>query len=185
MSQRRPKLPVRPGEPPADLRAAMREVLADPPEYTVKFVCTDRGQHARVVLHHLKDTRGDTGASERVMWPEGQKNRAPLTSWCPEAGPEGFRFRCGRCGTNVEMRQETLFRLLDGLAALPPDPGHAHRVVDISLLPFLAVTRLVASAEHGPPLGHRALNPLTGGAFSRPPRRGICRLRRSARGWPR
>jgi hypothetical protein len=125
MSQRRPKLPVRPGGPP--------------PEYTVKFACTDRGQHERVVLAHLKDTRGEAGAGERATWPEGQKNRAPLTSWHQEAGPQGpqgFRFRCGRCGRNVELRQETLFRLLDGLAAQPPDAGHGHPVVDISMLPF-------------------------------------------------
>jgi hypothetical protein len=138
MSQRRPKLPVRPADPAADLRAAMREVLdgPEPPEYTVKFACTDRGQHARVVVAHLKDTRGETGAGNRAVLPEGQKNRAPLTSWNPETGPESFRFSCRRCGRNAEMRQETLFRLLDGLAPQPPDTGDAHPVVDISLLPF-------------------------------------------------
>ena len=122
MSQRRPKLAARPGGPS--------------PEYTVKFTCTDRGQHERLVLAHVKDTRGETGASERVILPEGQGNWPPLTSWCPEAGPQGFRFHCRCCGRNVELRQETLFRLLDGLAAQLPDTGHAHPVVDISLLPF-------------------------------------------------
>lgn len=122
MSQRRPKLPSQPGKPP--------------PEYTVKFVCTDRGQHARVVLRHLKDTRGETGAGNHVMWLDGPKSKAPLTSWHPEAGDQGFTFHCGRCGRNPELRQETMFKLLDGLAALPADPDNAHPIVDISLLPF-------------------------------------------------
>jgi len=120
LSQRRAKLPDLPD--------------GRPRQYTVKLICTDRGQHDRVVLFHLMDTRGDADEGSVVTWPEGPRDRAPLTSWSPEAENEGFHFRCGRCGRNPELRQETLSRLLDGLAAL--DADRAHPVVDISLLPF-------------------------------------------------
>ena len=126
MSQRRPRLPELPD--------------GEPRQYTVKLVCTNRGRHPRVVLFHLMDTRGDLGAGNVVMWAEGQRNRVPLTSWHPENGAQSFHFHCRRCGRNPPLRQETLFELLDGLAA-QPDTGRAHPVVDISDLEYVLSTR--------------------------------------------
>jgi hypothetical protein len=102
--------------------------------FTVKIVCSDRGQHPRGVLHHVLDTRGETDATERVIWPKGQKNGAPITSWNPEAPDESFRFRCPRCRRDVQLRQDSLFKILDALA-LMDDASSGHPVLDISLLP--------------------------------------------------
>lgn len=41
----------------------------------VKVVCSDRGQHGRIVLHHLHDTR-DVLLDEDVMWPGRKAVRA-------------------------------------------------------------------------------------------------------------
>ena len=108
------------------------------PGYSVKITCTDRGRHSRSVLQHVKDTRGEPTANERVMYPDGPARRAPVTSWSPETGEQGFTFHCPRCGRNLPLRQETLFELLDGLAE---QEATGHPVIDISVLEYVLSTR--------------------------------------------
>ena len=124
MSRRRPKL----GPP------SLPEMIAGPRRYTTKVVCSDRGQHPQGVLYHLRDERDVRVFTERAVWPEGQKNGVPITVWNPETGNQSFRFRCPRCRRDVQLRQDTLLRIIDALAERA-DSASEHPVIDISLLP--------------------------------------------------
>ena len=119
MSQRRPALPELPS--PAYSR-----------NQAIKVVCSDRSQHARIVLHHLHDTRR-LALHPAVIWPEGKRNGPPVTSTQSEDGTQNFRFRCPRCRRDVQLRPENMFRIFDALASRA-DNDEAHPVLDISLL---------------------------------------------------
>lgn len=133
MSQRRAKLP----------RAGPAEILAGAVRsYTIKVVCTDRGQHPAVVINHLRDTRGDPDLGNRVMWQDGPLRKPPLTISDPQPGDEGsFRFRCRRCGRDTQLRHAAILRIIGLLQAGQHD---GHPVLDVSLLPCLAMTRLTS-----------------------------------------
>jgi hypothetical protein len=116
VSQRKPKPP---DLPPGGTRS-----------FTVKVCCSDRGQHARIVLHHLQDVRS-WELDESVMWIEDGRNGAPAAR--SEDGVLHFSIRCPRCLRNPQLREESLLRILDALAAR--DTGEGHATLDISLLP--------------------------------------------------
>jgi hypothetical protein len=117
MSRRKPKPPPL---PPGGRRS-----------FTVKVACTDRGQHQRIVLHHLQDVRSWDLGEDKVMV-AGGRNESPLTTWTGD-GARHYRFRCTRCARDVQLREENLLRIFDALAG--PDISQGHPTLDISLLP--------------------------------------------------
>jgi hypothetical protein len=97
--------------------------------FPVKVVCTDRGQHARIVLHQLHDLRGSGIGLQPVVPAGGGRNGIPL-SFHADDGVLRYRFGCPRCGRDVQLREASLLAAVGVLGA-----SHGHPVLDISLLP--------------------------------------------------
>jgi hypothetical protein len=117
VSRRRPK-------PPPLARGETRS-------FTIKIACTDRGQHPRIVLRHIADYRGHGMDFGETLVLDG-RNGSPVSSW-REDGTVRYAFRCPRCKRNPQLREESLFKVIDALAEL--STGNAHPTLDISLLP--------------------------------------------------
>ena len=97
--------------------------------FTLKVVCADRGQHPRIVLHHLADMRGDD-YPQAFMALEG---RNELRVAVAEDGAVLYKFRCTRClKTPHPLREEILTRIYDELSAAA---GEHQPVLDIAALP--------------------------------------------------
>jgi hypothetical protein len=95
-----------------------------------RLECTDKGQHAaaRITSFAVKKEPGEGGKIEFA--------ETPLWDVIAESGPAWgptFRFRCRRCDRDVQLREETLITLIDGLREARGD--RTHITVDISLLP--------------------------------------------------
>lgn len=120
------------------------------PEYRhnppVRVVCTERGQHAEVVLYRLTDTRHHAGGWHRqqegipdVRWPqEAPPGRPPIRNgspvgWTRSDGGRTYQFECHACPGDKRVTEEHLFRAVDGLARLRQDDRQAI-TLDISLL---------------------------------------------------
>jgi hypothetical protein len=117
MSRRKPK------PPPAGPDTAR--------SYTIKVACSGRGQHPRIVLHHIADYRG-RGMDFGELLFLGGRNGPPVSPW-REDGITHYRFRCPRCEIDRPLREETLFRYLDAVIAGGPAGGHPP--LDLSALP--------------------------------------------------
>jgi hypothetical protein len=98
--------------------------------FSVKVCCSDRGQHARVVLHHLHDVRSFGIGLPPVTPIGGARNGVPLSPYGAEDGCLRYRFRCPRCQRDVQLREEKLLAIVSALSA-----NDGHPVLDISLLP--------------------------------------------------
>lgn len=97
--------------------------------FPVKVCCTDRGQHARIVLHRLFDLRSTEMGLQPVVPIGGDRNGIPLSPYGAEDGVLRYRFRCSRCRRDVQLREEQLLAIINVLST-----SGGHPVLDISLL---------------------------------------------------
>jgi hypothetical protein len=97
--------------------------------FPVKVCCTDRGQHARIVLHRLFDLRSTEMGLQPVVPIGGDRNGIPLSLYA-EDGILRYQFRCRRCRRDVQLREESLLAIVSALST-----NDGHPVLDISLLP--------------------------------------------------
>lgn len=127
MSRRKPELPELPS-------------AAYSHNQSVRIICTDRQQHAPVLLCHMTDTR-HVRTKRDVMWrretPEGAPLRSgsPLASWTRTDGMPTYRFRCPGCPQDVRLREDKLFLVLGVLnGQRSGNDDTRHPVLDVSLL---------------------------------------------------
>jgi hypothetical protein len=97
--------------------------------FPVKIVCSDRGQHGRIVLHRLTDVRSFGMGLQPVVPIGGDRNGIPLSPYA-EDGLLRYRFRCPRCRRDAQLREKTLLAIVSALSTTD-----GHPVLDISLLP--------------------------------------------------
>jgi len=97
--------------------------------FTFKIVCSDRGQHPRIVLHHIADMRSHD-YPHGFMALEGRNELRVATA---EDGTVFYKFRCPRClKTPVPVAEPALARIYDEMSAAA---GEHHPVLDIAALP--------------------------------------------------
>ena len=99
--------------------------------FTFKIVCSDRGQHPKIVLHHIADYPGRSMDFGELLVLEG-RNGSPVSPW-REDGNVRYAFHCPRCKRNPRLREEHLFEVIDAFTGLRN--GNGHPALDISLLP--------------------------------------------------
>jgi hypothetical protein len=97
--------------------------------FPVKIVCSDRGQHARIVLYRMGDTRSFGIGLLPVPPIGGGRNGLPLAPYMEDGVPR-YRIRCPRCRRDLQLCEEKLLAVIDALG-----PSDGHPVLDIALLP--------------------------------------------------
>ncbi len=95
----------------------------------ITVACSDRGQHARIVLHRLADVRCFGIGLVPAAPIGGGRNGLPLGTYT-EDGIFRYEFHCPRCRRDVQLREASLLAAVSALRA-----GDGHPVLDISLLP--------------------------------------------------
>jgi len=93
-----------------------------------RVTCTDHGQHAEALIARFAEERDPDGGRKIVvaMTPGWDVLAAGGTGWIT------YRFRCRRCGRDVQLREETMGAVVDALQA---SGDREHLAIDISLLP--------------------------------------------------
>jgi hypothetical protein len=103
-----------------------------PDQFTVKVMCTDRGQHPEAAITNVAD--GRTTGGDGVLWPSPVPQGQPAIPHRAFAGrQEVFRFWCRRCGRDLRLRGPNLLAMIDALRSSGQD-GAKRLTLDISLL---------------------------------------------------
>jgi hypothetical protein len=95
-------------------------------DFVLHVVCTDRGQHDRVLLTIAYCRMGERGMSHALHW---------FAPPMPDAEPgssisrESYIFRCPRCPRTAQVNADRWWRAVDGLVGAVDE-------LDVSLLPF-------------------------------------------------
>lgn len=97
-------------------------------DFFVFVVCTDRGQHKRMLLTTARrELGGGHGMNNALRWfaPPDPDARAGTAM-----GHDSYVFRCPRCTRTPHIKRERWWQTIDELGRL------GIRELDISLLPF-------------------------------------------------